>query len=86
MNFVGAERIACEEKGVAYGLTPARPHSPERDATHPLGQIPLLLDGTFALFEWSIVSNVDRPFPGPRTTRPCCRGIPKPLYSPQHTS
>jgi hypothetical protein len=29
--FVRAARMVCEEKGVAYRLTPARPHSPEVD-------------------------------------------------------
>ena len=66
-NFVRAVRIACEEKGVPYTLTPARPHSPEVDAIHPLGKIPVMKHGTFALFESrAIVSYVDRVFPGPR--------------------
>ena len=66
-TFVRSVRIACEEKGVPYRLTPARPHSPEVDAIHPLGKIPVMKHGTFALFESrAIVAYVDRAFPGPR--------------------
>src|SRR5262249_41759655 len=35
--FVRAARMACAEKGVAYRLTPAMPHTPEVDCIHPFG-------------------------------------------------
>ena len=35
-SFVRTVRIACEEKGVAYRLTPAMPHSAAVLAVHPL--------------------------------------------------
>ena len=39
-NYVRAIRMLCEEKGVPYKLTPARPHSAEVTAISPSGQIP----------------------------------------------
>ncbi|MGH6839589.1 MAG: SRPBCC domain-containing protein [Methylocella sp.] len=66
-TFVRTVRIACEEKGVAYRLTPASPHSPEVNAIHPLGKIPVLRHGHFELFESkAIATYIDRAFPGPR--------------------
>jgi glutathione S-transferase len=41
-SFVRTVRISCEEKGVAYRLTPAMPHSPAVLAIHPLGKIPAM--------------------------------------------
>jgi hypothetical protein len=32
--------MACEEKGVPCEIVPARPHTPDIDAPHPLGKIP----------------------------------------------
>ena len=40
--FVRTERIAREENGVSYRLTPASPHSAEMNTIHPLGKIPVL--------------------------------------------
>jgi glutathione S-transferase len=66
-TFVRAVRIACEEKGVAYRLTPAKPHSPEVTAIHPLGKIPAMRHGQFQLFESkAIATYIDRAFPGPK--------------------
>jgi glutathione S-transferase len=66
-SFVRSVRIACEEKNVAYRLTPARPHSPEVDCIHPLGKIPAMRYGDFQLFESkAIASFVDRAFSGPK--------------------
>ena len=50
-NFVRTARIACMEKGVPYTLTPARPHTPEVDAVHPLGKIPAMRHGEVTLCE-----------------------------------
>lgn len=66
-TFVRTVRIACEEKRVAYRLTPAKPHSPEVNAIHPLGKIPTMRHGHFQLFESkAIVTYIDRAFPGPK--------------------
>src|SRR5262249_22807713 len=48
-NFVCTTRIACMEKGVPYTLNPARPHTPEVDAVHPLGRIPAMRHGDVTL-------------------------------------
>lgn len=65
-NFVRTARIACIEKGVPYTLTPARPHTPEVDAVHPLGKIPGMRHGDVTLCETSaICAYVDRAFDGP---------------------
>lgn len=66
-NFVWAVRACCEAKGVAYTLTPARPHSPEVSAIHPFGKIPAMRHGTVALFETrAIIGYIDAVFPGPK--------------------
>jgi glutathione S-transferase len=66
-NFVRTVRIVCEEKGVAYRLIPGRPHSPDVDAIHPLGKIPVMRHGDFSLCESkAIATYIDRAFPGPR--------------------
>jgi glutathione S-transferase len=57
--------MVCEEKGVAYRLMPARPHSPEVDFIHLFGKIPVMRYGDFHLFESkAIAAFVDRAFPG----------------------
>ena len=66
-TFVRTTRMALEEKGVAYTLTPARPHSPEVDAVHPFGRIPIMRHGDFTLCESrAIIGYVDRVFGGPK--------------------
>lgn len=66
-NYVRSIRMLCEEKGVAYTLTPARPHSPEVTCIHPAGQVPCLRHGDVALFESkAIATYVDKAFPGPK--------------------
>lgn len=63
---VRAARTACEEKGVAYRLTPLPPDTPEVLAIHPLGKIPVMRHGDFSLCETrAVVAYVDRAFPGP---------------------
>src|SRR6185312_5849049 len=65
-NFVRTARIACEEKGVPYTLNPARPHSPDVDAIHPFGKIPVMRHGDLALCETrAICGYVDQAFDGP---------------------
>lgn len=64
-NYVRSLRMLCEEKGVAYKLTPSRPHTPEVTAIHPAGQIPVMRHGDVALFETkAIASYIDKVFPG----------------------
>ncbi len=64
-NYVRSIRMLCEEKGVAYKLTPSRPHTPEVLAVHPAGQIPVARHGDVALFETKgIATYIDKAFPG----------------------
>ncbi len=66
-NYVRSVRMLCEEKGVAYKLTPSMPQSPEVKAIHPAGQIPAMRHGEVALFESkAIATYIDRVFPGPK--------------------
>lgn len=66
-TYVRVARMACEEKGVAYDLRPAPPHSPEVLAIHPFGKIPAMRHGDFELFESKAIGTyLDRVFPGPR--------------------
>jgi glutathione S-transferase len=59
--------MMCEEKGVPYKLTPARPHSPEVSAIHPAGQVPCMRHGDVTLFESkAIATYIDKAFPGPK--------------------
>jgi glutathione S-transferase len=65
-NFVWAVRIACTEKRVPYKHVPVAPHSPEVDAIHPLGKIPVMRHGTVTLAESrAICSYIERMFDGP---------------------
>ena len=65
-NFVRTTRIACIEKGVPYTLNPARPHTPDVDAIHPLGKIPAMRHGELTLCESeAICAYIDRAFAGP---------------------
>lgn len=66
-NYVRSIRMLCEEKGVAYKLTPSLPQSPEVKAVHPAGQIPVMRHGDAVLFESkAIATYIDRAFPGPK--------------------
>jgi glutathione S-transferase len=66
-NFVWVVRMVCEEKGVPYDLTPARPHSTEVDAIHPFGKIPAMRHGDVCLCESkAIATYIDRSFSGPK--------------------
>jgi glutathione S-transferase len=65
-NYVCVVRIACLEKGVPYTLVPAIPHSPEVDAIHPFGKIPVMRHGDVTLSESrAICFYIDHTFDGP---------------------
>ncbi len=65
-NFVWTARMACAEKGVPYELKMARPHTPDIDAVHPMGRMPVMRHGDDSLFETiAICTYIDRNFPGP---------------------
>lgn len=64
-TFVRTTRMALEEKGVAYTLNPARPHTPDVDCVHPFGRIPVMRHGDFMLCESrAIIGYADRIFGG----------------------
>jgi len=66
-NYVRSVRMLCEEKGVAYTLTPSRPHAPEVTCIHPAGQVPCMRHGDVELFESkAIATYIDKAFPGPK--------------------
>ena len=65
-NFVRTVRMACAEKVVPYTLNPALPHSPDVDAIHPFGKIPVMRHGDLGLCETrAICSYIDMTFDGP---------------------
>lgn len=65
-NYVWMVRIACAEKGVPYSLTSVMPHSPEVEAIHPVGKIPVMRHGDVTLGESrAICAYIDRVFDGP---------------------
>ena len=65
-NYVWVTRIACTEKGVPYILVPGMPHSPEIDAIHPFGKIPVMRHGDITLSESrAICFYIDHAFAGP---------------------
>jgi glutathione S-transferase len=66
-NYVWAVRMVCEEKGVPYEHKPERPHTPEVDAIHPFGKIPVMRHGDVTLCESkAIASYIDSVFDGPK--------------------
>jgi glutathione S-transferase len=65
-NYVRVTRIACAEKGAPYTLVPAMPHTPEVDAIHPFGKIPVMRHGDVTLSESrAICYYIDHAFDGP---------------------
>ena len=65
-TYVRTARMGLAEKGVAYTLQGAAPHSPEILAVHPFGRIPAFRDGEIELFETSaILRYVEESFDGP---------------------
>jgi len=66
-TYVRVIRMACEEKGIDYTLSPAPPHSPDVDAIHPFGKVPVMRHGNIALCESkAIATYLDRVFEGPK--------------------
>jgi glutathione S-transferase len=66
-NYVWAVRMVCEEKGVPYQHKPERPHTPDVDAIHPFGKIPVMRHGDVTLCESkAIASYIDCVFDGPK--------------------
>jgi glutathione S-transferase len=66
-NYVWTCRIALAEKGVPYKHTSVMPHSPEVDAIHPFGKIPVMRHGEVELCESrAICWYIDNTFDGQR--------------------
>jgi glutathione S-transferase len=66
-NYVWAVRMVCEEKGVPYTHKPEPPHTPDVDAIHPFGKIPVMRHGDVTLCESkAIASYIDCVFDGPK--------------------
>src|SRR3984893_5562962 len=66
-NYVWTCRIALAEKGVPYRHNEARPHTPEVDAIHPFGKIPVMRHGEVELCESrAICDYIDNAFDGPK--------------------
>jgi len=66
-NYVWAVRMACAEKGVPYQHKPERPHTPDVDAIHPFGKVPVMRHGDVTLCESkAIATYIDRVFDGPK--------------------
>ena len=66
-NYVWVVRMVCEEKGAPYEHKPERPHTPDVDAIHPFGKIPVMRHGDVELCESkAIATYLDLTFPGPK--------------------
>ena len=64
--YIRAVRMALAEKGIAYTLKSAKPHSPDIDAIHPFGRIPAMYDGPLRFYETrAILRYIDEAFDGP---------------------
>ncbi len=69
--FVRKVRLALAEKGIEYDLEPVMPMAPHNEAPEframsPLGKIPALRDGDFAISDSSVILNyLDRKHPSP---------------------
>jgi glutathione S-transferase len=64
-NFVWVTRVVCIEKGVPYTHVQAMAHTPEVDAIHPFGKIPVMRHGDVTLCETrAIIGYIDAVFPG----------------------
>jgi glutathione S-transferase len=64
-NYVWMCRIALAEKGVPYRLSELMPHSPQVDAIHPFGKIPVMRHGDVELCESrAICGYIDSLFEG----------------------
>ena len=66
-TYVRAARMVCEEKSIPYDLVAVPPHSPEVNAIHPFGKVPVMRHGDFELCESrAIAGYLDSSFPGPK--------------------
>jgi len=66
-TYTRVARMVCEEKAIAYELKQSPPHSPDVDAIHPFGKVPVMRHGDFELCESkAIATYLDLSFPGPK--------------------
>jgi len=66
-TYTRAVRMVCEEKAIPYELKQSPPHSPDVDAIHPFGKVPVMRHGDFELCESkAIATYLDLSFPGPK--------------------
>ena len=68
-NYVWVCRILLEEKGVPYTHVAVMPHTPDVDAIHPLGKVPVMRHGDVTLCESKAICHyIERVFHGPTLT------------------
>jgi glutathione S-transferase len=66
-TYTRVARMVCEEKAISYELKQSPPHSPDVDAIHPFGKVPVMRHGDFELCESkAIATYLDLSFPGPK--------------------
>jgi glutathione S-transferase len=66
-TYTRVARMVCEEKNIPYELKQMPPHSPDVDAIHPFGKVPVMRHGDFELCESkAIATYLDLSFPGPK--------------------
>jgi len=66
-TYTRVVRMVCEEKGIPYELKPVAPHTPEINAIHPYGKMPVMRHGDVEIAESkAIATYLDRAFPGPK--------------------
>jgi glutathione S-transferase len=66
-TYTRVARMVCEEKAIPYELKQSPPHSPDVDAIHPFGKVPVMRHGDFELCESkAIATYLDLSFPGPK--------------------
>ena len=46
-TYTRVARMVCEEKQIPYELKQSPPHSPDVDAIHPFGKVPVMRHGDF---------------------------------------
>ena len=65
-TYVRTVRMALVEKGVGYDLEAVGPHTPEIDALHPWGKVPVFRHGDLEFFETQAICRyIDEMFDGP---------------------
>jgi glutathione S-transferase len=66
-TYTRVARMVCEEKDIPYDFKQSAPHSPDVDAIHPFGKVPVMRHGDFELCESkAIATYLDLSFPGPK--------------------